>query len=94
MFALGPESKMRKPFLSVNRGIEIPASEITPESVWLNRRNILRAAAVGVALSPGTSLANPEALSALRYSPVDTAAPSSVSEDPTPYDAITSYNNF
>ena len=94
MFVLGPESKMRKQFLPVNRGIEIPASEITPESVWLNRRNILRAAAVGVALSPGMSLANREVPSPLRYKPVDTAAPFSVSEDPTPYDAITSYNNF
>ncbi len=67
---------------------DIPSSEITPESVYLDRRRFLRAAS-GVAL---TALVAPPALTAC-----DTAREEDgqASEDElTPYKDITRYNNF
>ena len=64
----------------IRRGGDLPASAITPESVYLNRRAFV-AAAGGVALGalfppPLRALAGPDDLK------------------PTPYDTITTYNNY
>lgn len=68
----------------------ITASDITPESVYLNRRGLLAcgaAAALGLML-PGETRADPAGLGPVGKSPFST------SEDMTGYDAVTSYNNF
>ena len=64
----------------MRRGGELPASQITPESVYLKRRAFV-AAAGGVAL--GALL--PPRLRAL-------AGPDDLK--PTPYETITTYNNY
>jgi len=64
----------------IRQGGEVPGSAITPESVYLNRRAFV-AAAGGIAL--GALL--PSRLSAL-------SGPDDLK--PTPYDAITTYNNY
>ncbi len=66
--------------MHIRRGGDIPASQITPESVYLDRRAFV-AAAGGVAL--GALL--PPRLRAL-------AGPDDLK--PTPYDTITTYNNY
>jgi sulfoxide reductase catalytic subunit YedY len=78
---------------------DIPSSEITPKSAYLNRRRFLGAAtAAGVALVEGPRLLN-------LISPPTTAmastklnglikSPFSTSEPETPFDDVTHYNNF
>ncbi len=66
--------------MQIRRGGDIPASQITPESVYLNRRAFM-AAAGGVALG---ALLPPQ----LRAQ----AGPDDLK--PTPYETITTYNNY
>ena len=73
----------------------IHPSDITPQAVFENRRNLIKAAAAGsfgMALAPWFSrealAATPEKLSA-----VLNQAYASI-EEPTPYKYVTSYNNF
>lgn len=75
---------------------DIPASEITPQAVYLHRREFLRAAAlagVGAAMGAG-SMAT--ASTARAGEPIPNVRPSrfSTDEPPTDFDDITSYNNF
>jgi sulfoxide reductase catalytic subunit YedY len=72
----------------------IASSDITPEAVFLNRRNLIKSAATGlasvmaldVAAEAGQSTGTP-----LGY----TADPDqSLAPERTPYDAVASYNNF
>ena len=70
---------------------EIPYSEITPRSAYLNRRTFMTgAAALGVAglLDPRPGLADPTKLQTVK-SPLSTTGLT-----PTAYKDITSYNNF
>jgi methionine sulfoxide reductase catalytic subunit len=61
------------------------ASDVTPKSVYLNRRRFLGAAgAAGLALP---------ALAGTKLNGV-AKSPFSISEKPTPYEAVTTYNNF
>ncbi len=73
--------------MKLKKLLDIPASEITPEEVYLNRRQFLRgaAAAFGGALLSGT-FAQPveDELRGL----------GSTDESLTSYEAITTYNNF
>jgi sulfoxide reductase catalytic subunit YedY len=71
----------------IRRPADIPASEITPHSLYLRRRElVLGAAAFGLtALAPG--LAHAARLSA-------TKSPLSTDEPSTPLKDVTSYNNF
>jgi sulfoxide reductase catalytic subunit YedY len=70
----------------------IASSEITPEALYLRRREILRGAALaaGGALLPWTAAAAPAPpeLSGVRPGPFSTDEP------PTDYEDATSYNNF
>jgi len=80
----------------IKRPSDIPASEITPRSVYLRRREFLQTAAaagVGAALG-GVSLLSAPALRA--GEPIPDVRPSRFSTDETPTDRedITSYNNF
>jgi sulfoxide reductase catalytic subunit YedY len=68
----------------VRTGSVLPYSEVTPKSAYLNRRRWLAAA---LALAPGTALAGTklEGVSKSKYS---------TTEKPTPYNDLTTYNNF
>jgi sulfoxide reductase catalytic subunit YedY len=71
---------------------DIPSSEITPRSAYLNRRNFMTgAAALGVAgmLDPQRALADGGAKLQTVKSPLSTSGVT-----PTSYKDITSYNNF
>ena len=73
---------------------QIASSEITPESVWLNRRNLMKAAAAGAlgnTLPAKASVA--PATKSLSYSQALCDA-CSTEEALTPYEDATSYNNF
>jgi sulfoxide reductase catalytic subunit YedY len=72
-------------------------AEVTPEALWLRRRDFLRlgaAGALGLAL-PGSALAAtpPEAPEGTTL-PVATHVDRAGGETPTPYADVTSYNNF
>src|SRR5690606_16203944 len=78
----------RSPAMLIQRPADIPSSEITPESVYLNRRRFMGTLAAGAlagALDPellvGAELARPR-------------APRRQEEKPTSFEAITTYNNF
>ncbi|WP_411036095.1 protein-methionine-sulfoxide reductase catalytic subunit MsrP [Shinella sp. BYT-45] len=72
--------------MSVYRPPRIPASQITPEDCFFNRRSFLAAAAGGVLAAAGTP-AFAEALKASR-------SQYTVDEALTPEKDVTSYNNF
>jgi sulfoxide reductase catalytic subunit YedY len=82
--------------LLIRRPADIAASEITPEPLFRRRRELLRAAGAltalaGTGLSPGTAKvarAQPIRLFGVRKSPL------SIDEKQTPYDVVTTYNNF
>ena len=74
---------------------QIASSEITPESVWLNRRNLMKAAAVGAGMTAvGETIAQPKALKDLTFKIAAENTPFKAIEDLTPYEAATTYNNF
>jgi len=70
---------------------EIPSSEITPESVWLNRRTLMRSAVAAA----GTSLVGANMSVSADGTPLNVAkAENTTGEALTPYEDVTSYNNF
>jgi methionine sulfoxide reductase catalytic subunit len=85
---------------------DIPASEITPQGVWLRRRELIRAAASGVGLvATGGLLLSCDQVEGSdasgarppgRGTPIPNLRPStfSTTEPPTAYADITSYGNF
>jgi sulfoxide reductase catalytic subunit YedY len=79
---------------------ELPSSEITPESVYVNRRAFMRAAlaaGAGAALSvPGSPLASAVSAQAGNVWPIANAAksPLSTTEKLTLTEDVTGYNNF
>lgn len=73
----------------------IQSSEITSETVWLNRRSLLSASVAGAAaiLAPlANTKSNPPR--ALNFLPADTYSTNTLSDELTPYEAATTYNNF
>src|ERR1035441_3880948 len=83
----------------IQKPADIPASEITPKSTFLNRRNFLAGAAVtGAAALNGVAfrdLVNP-AVRAYANTKIDglQKSPFSTTEKQTPYKDVTNYNNF
>jgi sulfoxide reductase catalytic subunit YedY len=82
---------------------KIPSSEITPEQVYLNRRQFMKAAGLGagaLALAACSSSPEPAATTASGAADAPAAAPSAGAQsdelgDPlTEYEAVTNYNNF
>jgi methionine sulfoxide reductase catalytic subunit len=73
----------------ISKAPEFRYSQITPKDVYLNRRKFLGAgpAAIGL-LATSRSLFAAEKLSGISKSSL------SIDEKPTPFDAITHYNNF
>src|SRR3954463_3668250 len=67
---------------------EIRPSEITPESVYLNRRNLLQLALAAGVLGPQLAESAPTALQSTRNTQFST------NETPKTYEEITTYNNF
>ena len=83
----------------IKRASDLKYSDVTPKSVYLNRRKFLATAAVGGGallagravwdlLSPSTRAAAATQLSVALKSPFSTSEPE------TPYDDVTHYNNF
>ena len=72
----------------------IAPSEITPEAVFLNRRNLIKSAAAGLASSTVLNAAA-DATQGM-HAPLTflTDPDQSLAAERTPFDAITSYNNF
>ncbi|MFN2398842.1 MAG: protein-methionine-sulfoxide reductase catalytic subunit MsrP [Gemmatimonadaceae bacterium] len=79
----------------VEEPLDIPSSEITPEGVYLNRRNFI-AAAGGAAFLAVSGAAWPRvAVSATTNKRRVGSVDSEIGEDKlTPYEDITTYNNF
>jgi methionine sulfoxide reductase catalytic subunit len=78
----------------IRRADEIRSSEITPESVYLNRRRFMGSMAAGTAaaLVPGSLAGCDNEVPAADGEGVELAA--DVQEEPTSFDDVTSYNNF
>jgi len=81
----------------IRRTSDVRPSEITPEAVYRDRRKWLQAAAIAGAASvfPLTRLFEPmsEAHAAATLGPLQKSA-FSTTEEKTPYEDVTSYNNF
>ncbi len=74
---------------------QIASSEITPESVWLNRRNLMKAASCRCGLAAtGETLAAATAQRDLAFTQAPDDSAFTATDDLTPYEAATSYNNF
>lgn len=76
-----------------------PSSEITSESAYLNRRELMKASMATLPLLAGGAAVSPalgaSAVSPLQYSSAsDAASGFDTKEAITPYDAVTAYNNF
>jgi sulfoxide reductase catalytic subunit YedY len=69
----------------IRRPDDVPSSEITPESVYLNRRKFIGMAAAGAALA---AVGAPASLAAC------TTEAGAQDDQPNSWDDITSYNNF
>jgi sulfoxide reductase catalytic subunit YedY len=73
----------------------IESSEITPESVWLDRRNLMKAAAAGAGLAAAReTMADSAAPQVLDFASAPDGSAYKAKEDLTPYEAATTYNNF
>lgn len=72
----------------------IASSDVTPESVFLNRRDLIKASSGGAAAALGLSAAQ----SGLAAEPAELSfkpdTQSALLKELTPYDDVTSYNNF
>ena len=61
---------------------QVASSEITPESVWLNRRSLMKAAAAGAGLSAvGEAVAQPKLLKELNFSEAAEGTPFKANSD-------------
>jgi sulfoxide reductase catalytic subunit YedY len=82
----------------IRRPDDIPSSEITPESIYVDRRRFLRvsaAGAIGALVAPG-ALAACDNRSAGDADDIAIADSSGLGQDdkPTPYTDVTTYNNY
>jgi methionine sulfoxide reductase catalytic subunit len=77
----------------IRRPSDIPSSEITPETLYLNRRRFLRDAGLATA---AIAVGAPAALAGCRGDRVEESAGEVIGqqEEPNTYEEITSYNNF
>ena len=70
----------------------IHSSEITPEPVFLNRRNVMKSAGGFASAALASSLPRAQAATqALAYAPT---VDRSLEDELTPFKAVTTYNNF
>ena len=74
---------------------QIASSEITPEAVWLDRRNLMKAATAAAGLAAtGETLAAGTAQRDLAFTQAPDDSAFTATDELTPYEAATSYNNF
>lgn len=73
---------------------DIKSYEITDESVWKNRRQFLQSSAAVVAGGITGGVTSAQAGTAPELPPITVNEAYQVDEDQTPYEAVTSYNNF
>ena len=76
--------------MSLYRLLKVPEDEITPEELYLSRRQFMRAAAavtLGAAASAALGQGAADAVDEL-------LGLGETDETPTPYEAVTTYNNF
>lgn len=81
--------------IKIKRASDVRPSEITDQSLYHQRREFIRNAAllgIGAAIAPGILL--PNTANALVLPSSEKNKLYSTDEEPTPKDAITSYNNF
>jgi sulfoxide reductase catalytic subunit YedY len=79
----------------IKRPPDIKPSEITDQKLYRSRRDFMReAAAAGFAVSAGSLLAGREARALEALIGIKEGSPYSTSEEQTPYEDVTSYNNF
>jgi len=80
--------------IKVKRRSELPSSEITPEGLYLDRRRFLRlgAGSVLTAAALSSGLWQP-ALAGVKL-PNVSKGPFATDEELTPYESVTTYNNF
>ncbi|MFA7552763.1 MAG: protein-methionine-sulfoxide reductase catalytic subunit MsrP [Spongiibacteraceae bacterium] len=83
----------------IQKAADIPSSEITPESVYLKRRQFIGGSllsSAALALSPVTFASAQKELTALQYTKATGDSPSGfyTSEALTPFQDVTHYNNF
>jgi sulfoxide reductase catalytic subunit YedY len=84
----------------IKKPSDIKESEVTPESVYLNRRQILQATAVGTvgaiagAVLPKHAFGGPSAPQVGRQLAGVVSSPFSTSEEPHSWEQLTTYNNF
>ena len=78
----------------IKKPSDIPSSEITPKSLYMNRRNFMgRAAIFGATVASGAyELVNPSDAEASKLTTVPSQY--STTEKQTPFKNITNYNNF
>ena len=69
-----------------HKSLSLPYSLVTPKQIYLSRRSFLATAPIALGLTAGVSSAATK-LSAVK-------GPFSTDEKPTPYQAITTYNNY
>ena len=72
----------------------IASSDITPESVFLSRRDLIKASTGGAAAALGLSTARSGLASAPAELSFKSDTEGALLEELTPYDDVTSYNNF
>lgn len=72
----------------------IASSDVTPESVFLNRRDLIKASTGGAAAALGLSAARSGFASAPAELSFKSDTGGALLEELTPYDDVTSYNNF
>ncbi|HEY9036360.1 MAG TPA: protein-methionine-sulfoxide reductase catalytic subunit MsrP [Pseudomonadales bacterium] len=75
---------------------DIPSSEITPESVYLRRREFMVGAALAGAMAVSPQASASSDLRALQYRKASAASPAGYFTDETltPFDDVARYNNF
>jgi sulfoxide reductase catalytic subunit YedY len=79
----------------IRKAPDIRASEITDEKLYRSRREFMRdAAAAGIAISAGPLLAPREAQALEALTGVKEGSAYSTDEERTPYEDVTTYNNF
>jgi sulfoxide reductase catalytic subunit YedY len=81
----------------IKRASDILSSEITPESIYLKRRNLIKNSLIAMTASlSGVAAADNDTLATLRYQPVVPSNDNGFNTDEslTPYDDIKRYNNF
>jgi methionine sulfoxide reductase catalytic subunit len=80
----------------IKRPADIAPSEITPERIWLRRRELMKAAAAGSILAAAPGLAAAQAPAREKYARIDNLRKSSFSttEKANSWKDITEYNNF